>query len=127
VRDYNFGTQTVAVFIYEDQAPYLGARYRRLAARRGKSKAVVAIQHSILVTIWSMAQTGALYDDLAPTTTPASRPPDQPPRHPPTPRTRLHRHTSARELSCHLGNLRVSQSVRRASRATLCAPIWIHA
>ena len=43
---------------------YLGARYRRLAARRGKSKAIVATQHSILVAIWSMAQTGALYDDL---------------------------------------------------------------
>lgn len=43
---------------------YLGARYRRLAARRGKGKAIVATQHSILVTIWSMAQTGALYDDL---------------------------------------------------------------
>lgn len=43
---------------------FLGARYRRLAGRRGKSKAIVATQHSILAAIWSMAQTGALYDDL---------------------------------------------------------------
>jgi transposase len=55
---------TAAMNAARNKNSYLGARYRRLAARRGKGKAVVATQHSILVTIWSMAQTGALYDDL---------------------------------------------------------------
>lgn len=43
---------------------YLGARYRRLSTRTGKSKALVAIEHTILVVIWNMAHTGTLYDDL---------------------------------------------------------------
>jgi len=55
---------TAAMNAARNKDSYLGARYRRLAARRGKGKAVVAIQHTILVTIWSMAHTGALYDDL---------------------------------------------------------------
>lgn len=55
---------TAAMNAARNKDSYLGARYRRLATRRGKSKALVAIQHSILVAIWSMAQTGALYDDL---------------------------------------------------------------
>ncbi|HEU5043587.1 MAG TPA: IS110 family transposase [Nocardioidaceae bacterium] len=55
---------TAAMNAAHNKNSYLGARYRRLAARRGKSKAVVATQHSILVAIWNMAHTGALYDDL---------------------------------------------------------------
>jgi transposase len=42
---------------------YLGARHRRIASRRGPRKANVAIQHSILIAIWHMGTTGALYDD----------------------------------------------------------------
>ncbi|MDQ3326634.1 MAG: IS110 family transposase [Actinomycetota bacterium] len=42
---------------------YLGVKYRRLAARRGPSKAIVAVEHSILIAIWNIATTGALYDD----------------------------------------------------------------
>ena len=55
---------TAAMNAARNKDSYLGARYRRLATRRGKGKALVAVQHTILVTIWSMAQTGALYDDL---------------------------------------------------------------
>lgn len=54
---------TAAMNAARNKDGHLGARYRRLAARRGKAKAIVATQHTILVTIWSMAQTGALYDD----------------------------------------------------------------
>jgi transposase len=43
---------------------YLGARYRRIATRRGPMRANVAVQHSILVAIWHMASTGELYEDL---------------------------------------------------------------
>lgn len=42
---------------------YLGARYRRIAARRGPQKANVAIQRSILTSIWHLGTTGAFYDD----------------------------------------------------------------
>jgi transposase len=42
---------------------YLGARYRRIATRRGPQKANVAIQHSMLTAIWHMGTTGTLYND----------------------------------------------------------------
>ena len=42
---------------------YYGARYRRIASRRGPQKANVAIQHSMLTAIWHMGTTGTLYDD----------------------------------------------------------------
>ena len=42
---------------------YLAAKYRRIAARRGPKKALVAVEHAILTAVWTMAHTGALYDD----------------------------------------------------------------
>ena len=42
---------------------YLGARYRRIASRRGPMKANVAIQRSMLIAIWHMGRDGTLYDD----------------------------------------------------------------
>ena len=42
---------------------YLGARYRRIASRRGPMKANVAIQHKLLTIIWHMGTTGTLYED----------------------------------------------------------------
>lgn len=47
----------------QNPTTYLGARYRRIASRRGPQKANVAIQHSMLTAIWHMARTGTLYDD----------------------------------------------------------------
>ena len=43
---------------------YLAARYQRLRGRRGHSKAVTAVGHSILTAAWHMLQTGELYRDL---------------------------------------------------------------
>ena len=40
---------------------YLSERYRRLAARRGDKKAIVAISHEILTAAWHMLSTGELY------------------------------------------------------------------
>ena len=57
---------TAAMAAGRSKGTYLGVRYRRLAARRGKSKAIVAIEHTILTTIWHIAQTGELYDDPGP-------------------------------------------------------------
>ena len=42
---------------------YLGAKYRRIATRRGPMKANVAIQHAMLTAIWHMDTTGELYND----------------------------------------------------------------
>ncbi|MDQ4025564.1 MAG: transposase, partial [Actinomycetota bacterium] len=43
---------------------YLAARYRRLAPRRGKKRALVALEHSILIAIWHMLTHDLEYADL---------------------------------------------------------------
>ena len=45
---------------------YLAARYRRLAARRGKKRALVAVAHAILVIIWHLLTSDRPYRDLGP-------------------------------------------------------------
>jgi transposase len=46
---------------------FLGERYRRIARRRGKKKAVVAVGRSILVIIWHLLADGqATFTDLGP-------------------------------------------------------------
>ena len=45
---------------------YLAAQYRRLAARRGKKKAAVALGHIILVIAYHLLQRGTDYKDLGP-------------------------------------------------------------
>ncbi len=52
-----------AMSIAKSPNTYLGARYRRIASRRGPMKANVAIQHKMLTIIWHMATTGTLYED----------------------------------------------------------------
>lgn len=42
---------------------YLGARYKRLIVRRGKMKALVATEHSILTAVWHMLAEGECYHD----------------------------------------------------------------
>jgi transposase len=43
---------------------YLEAQYRRLKPRRGHKRALGAVKHSILCTIWHMLNTGETYRDL---------------------------------------------------------------
>ena len=43
---------------------YLGARYHRLALRLGKKKAIVAVEHSILIVVWHMLTNDVDYADL---------------------------------------------------------------
>ncbi|MET7784988.1 IS110 family transposase, partial [Streptomyces sp. NPDC005388] len=43
---------------------FLQARYRRLTGRRGHMRALVAVEHSIIVAIWHMLTTGTPYHDL---------------------------------------------------------------
>ena len=42
---------------------YLSAKYRRITACRGPVKAIVAIEHAMLIAIWNMLTTGAHYCD----------------------------------------------------------------
>lgn len=42
---------------------YLAAKYRRIASRRGPVKAIVALEHAMLIATWNMLTTGAYYDD----------------------------------------------------------------
>ena len=43
---------------------YLAAQFRRIAARRGKGRAVVAVGHSVLVAIYHMLTRGEPYREL---------------------------------------------------------------
>jgi transposase len=45
---------------------YLSAQYRRLARRRGRKKALVAVGHTLLVIVYQMLKEGATYRDLGP-------------------------------------------------------------
>jgi transposase len=45
---------------------YLGAQYHRLAKRRGKKKAVIAVAHSILVIVYHILKHQLPYRDLGP-------------------------------------------------------------
>ena len=54
----------VAVAASRTKDTYLASRYRRLAARRGKKRALVALQHSILISIWHMFTHDIEYHDL---------------------------------------------------------------
>ena len=46
------------------QDTYLAAQYRRLASRRGTSRAAVAVGHSLLVIIYHLLRDGTEYRDL---------------------------------------------------------------
>jgi transposase len=43
---------------------YLSTQYHRLAARRGKKKAMIAVGHSILVIVYHMLQQQKAYEEL---------------------------------------------------------------
>ena len=43
---------------------YLAAQYRRLAARRGAKRAILALAHTLLVIIYHVLRTGDSYRDL---------------------------------------------------------------
>src|SRR5439155_16831716 len=45
---------------------FFTARYRRLAARRGKKRAAVAIAHSLLIAIYHVLKDGVVFQDLGP-------------------------------------------------------------
>ena len=50
--------------VSRSKGSYLAARYRRLATRRGKKRAIVAIGHKLLVIAYTLLQRGCSYRDL---------------------------------------------------------------
>ena len=46
------------------RSTYLAAQYRRLAARRGANKAMVAVAHTILVIVYHLLKHERVYEDL---------------------------------------------------------------
>ena len=55
---------TAAITGSRRRGTYLAEKYRRLATRRGKPRAAVAIAHKILVSVWHMLTDGVFYHDL---------------------------------------------------------------
>lgn len=55
-----------ALSIARQKNTFLSVKYRRLARTRGKQKALVAIERTLLTIIWTMLTTGALYDEPRP-------------------------------------------------------------
>ena len=63
-RWLNAALGTAAMAAGRTKDTYLASRYRRLAPRIGKKKAIVAIQHKILTSTWHMLTNDAAYNDL---------------------------------------------------------------
>lgn len=57
---------TAALTMSRSQTTYLGAKYRRIKSWRGPMRALVAVEHSILIAIWHMFNTGECYVDPGP-------------------------------------------------------------
>ncbi len=53
-----------AMSVAKSHDTYLSARYRRISSRRGPIKAIVALEHAMLIAIWNMLTTGSTYCDL---------------------------------------------------------------
>ena len=56
----------VAWSVARSRGTYLAALYHRLARRRGKQKAALAVAHSVLVSAYHMLRDGQPYADLGP-------------------------------------------------------------
>jgi transposase len=57
---------TAALSASRSKNTYLAAKYRRITARRGPMKAIVALEHSILNAVWHMLAEGECYEDPGP-------------------------------------------------------------
>ena len=52
-----------ALSVSRSHDTYFAAKYRRIASRRGPVKAVVALEHAMLITVWNMLLTGEPYNE----------------------------------------------------------------
>ncbi|WP_371750432.1 hypothetical protein OG302_42660 [Streptomyces sp. NBC_01283] len=54
-----------AVSVSRSKDGYLSAYYRRIAARRGRQRALVAVMHNLAVAIWHILRNKTRYQDLS--------------------------------------------------------------
>lgn len=54
---------TAALSATRSKGTYFSAKYRRLAPRRGPMKALVAVEHAMLLAVWNMLTNGEFYRD----------------------------------------------------------------
>jgi transposase len=52
-----------AMSVARSKNTYFAAKFRRVASRRGPVKALVALEHAMLIAIWNMCSTGEFYAD----------------------------------------------------------------
>jgi transposase len=52
-----------AISVSRSRSRYCSAKYHRIGARRGQIRALVAVQHSMLLAIWHILTTGEVYCD----------------------------------------------------------------
>ena len=98
------GTLGRIAFVDSRTDTFLGARYRRLARRRGKQKAIVAIGNSALVAIWHLlSEPGARFVDLGPNHYDS----------------RINKHRRARDLATQLQALTGQRIVIRDGKAVI--------
>ena len=50
--------------VFRQLSDPLTAKYQRIASRRGPTKAIFAVGHTILIAIWNMITNGVFYDDV---------------------------------------------------------------
>ena len=79
---------------------FLGERYRRIAKRRGKKRAIVAVGRSILVIVWHLlSDEQAVFNDRRSLHPPRRLRDQETQPHPPTRSPRLQRHPQPRRLT----------------------------
>ncbi|MGB2921246.1 MAG: IS110 family transposase [Mycobacterium sp.] len=54
---------TAALAASRSKGTYFSAKYKRIAARRGPMKALVAVEHAMLIAAWNMLRNGEFYRD----------------------------------------------------------------
>jgi transposase len=57
------GVAAMSIARHNTTSGYLGAKYRRVASRRGPMKALVAVERAVLVAAWNMITTDTTYQD----------------------------------------------------------------
>jgi transposase len=57
------GVAAMSIARHATTSGYLGAKYRRVASRRGPMKALVAVERAILTAVWNMTSTDTTYHD----------------------------------------------------------------
>lgn len=54
---------TAALAASRSKGTYFSAKYKRIAAHRGPIKALVAVEHAMLIAAWNMLRNGEFYRD----------------------------------------------------------------